>query len=289
MLDLGKAFNEKKAEMDNSFNKIRNYYDQFDEWGRLDSPAGIIEKGEVLHIVSTHLPEGAHIFDLGSGPGRYAIEFAKRGYTITLFDLSERLIAIAKEKFREAKLSASVEGFYTGNATKLTEIESDSVDAVFCCGPFYHIVEENSRVAAAKEAMRVCRPQGVLIIGFIPRFSGLAGLLFRAANTRGQVDSQVFRLASEAGIFHNASPEGFQEGYYPTVEETKAFWLKMGLTDIKVFSTRSFIHQNEEHLLKIRDNDPELFQTIIEAHREVAGSEAFIEAGGHAVLIGKKQ
>ncbi|MCB0629420.1 MAG: class I SAM-dependent methyltransferase [Saprospiraceae bacterium] len=274
--------------MSNTFDRIRAYYDQFDEWSRLDAPSGIIEKEEVLHIVSSYIPSGAHILDLGAGPGRYAIEFAKMGYSLTLADLSERLIELAKTEFTKASLMDAVEGFHVANATDLDMFNSNRFDAVFCCGPFYHIVEAKSRIAAAREAIRVCKPDGVLIIGFIPRFSGLAGLLFRAANRDDQVNSAVFKRLAEEGVFHNAGSEGFQEGYYPKVEEMELFWGDQGLSGIEVFSTRSFMHQNEQHLISIRDKDPELFEAIINAHRRVATLPAFIEAGGHALLVGKK-
>jgi len=41
-----------------SSKKVNGYYDQFDEWARLDSPAGILEKEEVLRIVSNYVPKG---------------------------------------------------------------------------------------------------------------------------------------------------------------------------------------------------------------------------------------
>ncbi len=274
--------------MEESFDKIRSYYSQFDEWGRLDSAAGMLEKGEVIRVVCENVPQGAHILDVGAGPGRFALEFAKRGYRLSLTDLSPRLIDIARAKFEEEGLTNRVADFLVGNATDLSPLSSDHYDAVLSCGPFYHLVSEKDRIAAAKEAMRVVKPGGTLLIGFIPKFSGLAGLIGRAARTPGQVTSEVFRRAVKDGVFHNASEKGFQEGYYPTLAETKAFWAKMGLSDIYVVSTRTFMHQNEGHLLKIQEEDPALFEAIIEASREVATNEAFIEAGGHALLVGKK-
>ena len=103
-----------------TFDKVRNYYAQFDEWGRLDSPSGILERAEVIKIVLAHVPKEAKILDVGSGPGRYAIEFAKRGYQLSLIDLSPKLIDIAIDKFEEAGLSGAVESFLVGNATDLS-------------------------------------------------------------------------------------------------------------------------------------------------------------------------
>ena len=272
----------------NTFARINAYYDRFDEWSRLDSAAGIIEKGEVLHLVLSCIPSGSHILDLGSGPGRYAAEFIRSGYRVTLFDLSERLINLAREKLEELQMLSSIGNFHVGNATNLRVFPDCVFDAVFACGPFYHLVEAADRRAAALETMRVCKPGGTIMAGFIPRFSGLAGLLGRAARTKGQVNAAVFQDVVDIGVFQNAGASGFQEGYYPTVTEARALWNQAGLEEIKVFSTRSFVHQNEDNLLAIRRSDPILFNAVIQAHRKLASSDPFIEAGGHALLIGKK-
>ncbi len=60
-------------------------------------------------------------------------------------------------------------------------LASDQFDAVFCCGPFYHLVSEQDRLAAGREIMRVCKRNGVILIGIIPRFSGLSGIIYKAA------------------------------------------------------------------------------------------------------------
>lgn len=136
--------------------------------------------------------------------------------------------------------------------------------------------------------MRVCNPGGTILVGFIPRFTGLAGLISRTFQKPAQVNQQSFQLMSETGIFINKANEGFQEGYFPTVDSFKDFWNGMGLLDIEIFSTRSFIHQNEKSVIAIKERDPELFKTIIDTHRKFCRQEPYIEAGGHAILTGKK-
>jgi len=270
-----------------TFDKIRNYYQQSDEWSRLDSPSGQLEKEEVMHLVQRFVPPRSNILDLGAGPGKYALSFAQLGYFIDLIDLSPRLIDIARERFAEYGLLDQVGSFSVGNAIDISHIESRKYEAVFCGGPFYHLVDPIDRRAAGDEIMRVTKPGGLVFIGLMPRFSGLAGMIHRAAHSPDQVTGNIFKEMGETGVFHNGDRQGFQEGYCPTMKEAKAFWSEIGLTDIEIFSTRSFMHQNEEHVLKIRDRDPELFNEIIQTHRKYRNSEAFVEAGGHALLIGK--
>ena len=51
---------------------------------------GLIEK-------ETNLNSGTSILDMACGAGRHSIAFAKRGYTVTAVDLSQRLLAEAKK------------------------------------------------------------------------------------------------------------------------------------------------------------------------------------------------
>ncbi|MCB0664896.1 MAG: class I SAM-dependent methyltransferase [Saprospiraceae bacterium] len=271
-----------------TFEKIKQYYHHSDEWSRLDAPAGQIEKQEVLHILKPYLKERIRILDLGSGPGKYALEFARMGCKLDLVDLSEKLIAEARDKFREGNMENSVGQFSVGNATDISFLASNTYDIVFCCGPFYHLVEEKDRIMAAREIIRVCKKGGIIAIGFIPRFSALAGILNRAAGNPDQVDASVFREIAESGIFRNKSMQGFQEGYFPTLSEMKKFWTDLKLHDIKTVSSRGFIYQNETVLMKIKSVNHALYETVIETHRDLADKDTYVEAGGHALLIGKK-
>ena len=207
---------------------------------------------------------------------------------VTLADLSKTLIDQAKLKFSEFDLADSVDQFYVANAINLEFLKSNSFDAIFCNGPFYHIVDEQDRIRAANEIIRTCKSSGQILIGFIPRFSGLAGLIDRTSRNHDQINPDIFAEAARTGIFHNNEDTGFQEGFYPTVAEFKSFWQDRGLQKIKVFSTRSFMHQNEDKMIIIADQQPQLYDAILKACRSYSSSESFIEAGGHALLVGEK-
>ncbi len=273
--------------MDTDFARISAYYNQFDEWSRLTSDAGVLEFQETLQIVLPFMPEKAKILDLGCGPGRYSMAFMKAGHQVTLFDIAKTLIDQAKNQIEEAGLTKGVDGYHVGNAIDLSRFPDQSFDSIFCCGPFYHLIDAADRKQCADELLRVCRRGGLIIIGFIPRFSAMAGLISRAVHNPHQVSDSTFQKVAESGIFRNETLTGFQEGYYPLVSEFKSFWSAVGLQDIEMYSTRSFIFQNESRLSEIQAKSPDLYQKIIEIHRTFQSHEAFIEAGGHALLIGK--
>lgn len=67
------------------------------EWERLQRHR--TEFAVTLRALDTYLPPPpATILDIGGGPGRYAIELARLGYEVTLLDLSQANLALAKDK-----------------------------------------------------------------------------------------------------------------------------------------------------------------------------------------------
>ena len=90
--------------MDNSLaTAVANLYDSMSEheWARMDRHR--TEFYVTLRALREHLPPPpARVLDCGGGPGRYAVELARWGYDVTLFDLSAGNLALAREKTAEA-------------------------------------------------------------------------------------------------------------------------------------------------------------------------------------------
>jgi ubiquinone/menaquinone biosynthesis C-methylase UbiE len=122
-------------------------------------------------------PPPAKIFDCGGGPGRYAIELTRQGYDVTLFDLTESNLALAKEKAAAAGIELS--GIHQGSATDLSRYAESTFDAVLLMGPLYHLLDESDRQQAVAEAYRVLKPGGMFFAAFITRY---AALKWSAAN-----------------------------------------------------------------------------------------------------------
>ena len=85
------------------FEKVKNYYKHFDEKNRLlNDNSGKLEFLMTMRILEKDLPSLADgsdisILDLGGGAGAYSFPLAKKGYKVTLADLSETLLAQAKK------------------------------------------------------------------------------------------------------------------------------------------------------------------------------------------------
>jgi SAM-dependent methyltransferase len=150
--------------------KTRLYYDADPEreWARMDRHR--TEFAVTLRALREHLPlPPARVLDCGGGPGRYAIELARQGYEVVLFDLSAGNLRLAREKAAEAGVTLA--GFEQGTATDLARFPDESFDAVLLMGPLYHLLEESERRRALAEARRVLKSGGPLFAAFIARYA----------------------------------------------------------------------------------------------------------------------
>jgi cyclopropane fatty-acyl-phospholipid synthase-like methyltransferase len=271
--------------MSTDLDRVRAYYSRFGEWERLDSPSGALEFRRACALLNAHLPAGARVLDLGGGPGRYSIEFARRGHRVVLADLSATLLESARGKLAAAGVTDNIESIDEVDARNLGRYPERRFDAVVAFGPFYHLLSEQERGSAAREIWRVLCPGGLTFVSFIPRLSGLAGLVERAANNPEQVPVGALIRAASTGVFRNGSDSGFQEGYYPTPLELRELFEATGFNVLELVSLRSVANLLEPALARIKEPVRSEMEQVLE---EVARNPAVVATGGHAVLVARK-
>jgi ubiquinone/menaquinone biosynthesis C-methylase UbiE len=269
---------------DTKYERVRSYYSAFDEWERLEQPAGALELARAMRILDEHLVPGSRVLDLGGGPGRYAIELAKRGHRVVLADLSPALLEQARARVAASDVQHLVESIDEVSATDLGRYADRSFDAALSFGPVYHLVSEVERLQSARELARVVRPDGLAFVAFVPRVSGVAGLIERAARRKGQVSAETLRVAATSGVFRNGSDAGFQEGYYPRAGELEALLRAAGFEVLTTISLRSVAHRLEHELTML---DPAV-RTEAEAVLAVMSTwPEVVASSGHALVIAR--
>jgi ubiquinone/menaquinone biosynthesis C-methylase UbiE len=270
--------------VETNLDKIRAYYASFDEWGRLDAPEGARELTRALEILDDRLGSGSRVLDLGGGPGRYAIELARRGHRVVLADLSPELLEVARRRVAEANLPG-VESFDVVDATDLGRYADESFDAVIAFGPFYHLVADAERRRAAAEICRVLAANGQAFIAFIPRLAGVIALIDRAANKPAQVPEPVLRTAADLGSFSNPTASGFQEGYYPLPDEIEQLFAISGLRPEDMLSLKSIANDRAHQLARLQ---PAVRAEVEHLARALCRRPEIIATCGHALLVVRK-
>lgn len=225
--------------------QIIQYYNAFDEWGRLDREP--IEFIVNLHHILSNLPETGHILDNGAGPGKYAIHLAKLGYDITLTDLTPKLVEIAQAKAEQLKLVEQFQGFHTMNAIDLSLFPDETFDASLMLGPLYHLQSERDRVKAVQELYRVTKPGGVVFVAFMPRTSHLHNSLLYPELLAPNDTIQGIAEFIETGRFDHRDEGRFTGAYYYQIEDIQPFMEQHGFVTKKLISSQSVIGGMQPH------------------------------------------
>lgn len=150
---------------------IEEYYNKFNEEKRLNSRHGQVEFRTSMHYIHQYLDdiqkskqtenkEEIKILDVGAGTGRYSVPLAEEGYDVTAVELVKHNLGRLKQK--SEKVDA-----YQGNALKLKRFAENTFDLALVFGPMYHLKSHEEKVQALKEARRVVRPGGIILVAYI--------------------------------------------------------------------------------------------------------------------------
>ncbi len=289
-----------------AFEKVKNYYRHFDEKNRLrNDNSGKLEFLMTMRILEKELPqvqeadgsdgaaetEGAggaevSILDLGGGAGVYSFPLAKKGYKVTLADLSEVLLAQANKQKEEEAVQNLISCDQV-NATDLSCYKDQSFDVVLLFGPLYHLTEKNEREKCISEVGRVLKKGGKVFASFIPHLSGSIALVQRFCWSPDQVDINTLEECFESGKFKNLSDKGFQEGYYPASEKIENLLSANGFEKILLRSIRGIGYEKEDVIFKFKNKN--VFSKILDLIDSTAEDKSIIEMCGHAMYVGIKK
>ncbi len=143
-------------------NSIIEYYNHYDEDGRLTAKSHLPEYLVTMHYIEKYLFEGAKILEIGAGTGRYSVALADKGYDVTAVELVSHNIELMKRKIKaQHKLT-----IYEGNAVELSFIKDDTYDIVLLLGPMYHLFTDDDKYAALSEAIRVAKTGGIIYAAY---------------------------------------------------------------------------------------------------------------------------
>ena len=145
-------------------NFLEDYYNNYDEEGRLLSRHGQVEYLTTMKYIYESL-EGINdpqILELGAGTGRYSVTLAKQGFRMTAVELIEHNLEILKSKLDGTEPITAVQG----NATDLSGFPNNYFDLTMLLGPMYHLYSREDQLKALSEAVRVTKPGGYILVAY---------------------------------------------------------------------------------------------------------------------------
>jgi len=154
---------------------VRVFFDNYGmrEWERLERTLqGRIKYAIHQHYLDQYVPAGVRVLDAGCGPGRFALALARHGAILTLLDISQTQLDLARDRLNEAGLLKRVEGFYRLDIVDMHELGDESFETVVCYGAALSYTYDQYETAL-KELVRVICPGGWLLISVDSLFGTL--------------------------------------------------------------------------------------------------------------------
>lgn len=143
------------------FDAFAKHYDSWYQ-SKLGNFVDSVEKNLIEEI--SEFNDNEKVLDIGSGTGTFSVWMANKGLKVTGIDQSKEMIKVAQEKAEKENLEID---YVLGDAHKLP-FADETFDLVVSVTAIEFVDDPKS---VLKEAMRVLKPNGRLVIGALAKES----------------------------------------------------------------------------------------------------------------------
>ena len=254
---------------------LEDYYNHFDEDGRLDTRHGQVEFTTAVKYIEEELSNDRNkkILDIGAGTGKYSCYFDAQGYKVTALELVPHNIEVFKSKGSNVEI-------HQGNAVNLDIFEDNSFDITLLFGPMYHLLKTEDKLKALEEAKRVTKPNGRIFVSYYMNDFAVIEYAFVKGNIKnsleeGRLDENFHVVAKEDDLYSMVR-----------IEDIDSFNEKLNLKRIKIVSQDGASDYIRTSLNKLSKDEFEIF---IQYHLSICERKDLLGASSHLLDIVTKQ
>ncbi len=262
---------------------VRAHYDADpgQEWERLERMPFEFEL--TTWMMDQYIHPGDSVLDIGGGPGRYSIYYAKKGCPVTLTELSQGNVDFAKVKAAELGVTFPA---YAVNCLELDALGLGTFDHVLLMGPLYHLQQEADRVEAVNAALRHLKPGGKLYVSFIQLFAGIIYDLQHVEYLCGDMDDPAcLDLIDQVERGGDYIGPGFTQVCFYNLRNILPFMERFPLKKLHLFGQEGFLAPNKYQLL---ERTPEEIRLWVELAKRYIELPELLSWSEHLMYIGEK-
>jgi SAM-dependent methyltransferase len=274
-------------------NGVQAYFDTLAEreWERLESTVqGRSNYAVHQRFLDEHVRPGMRVLDVGSGPGRFAIDIVERGAQVTLADLSPVQLELARQRLGERGLLDRVEGFHRLDILDMGSIGDAAYDLVVAFGGVVSYTRERHRDAIG-ELVHVVRPGGAILISVMSLYGTLrlAGPLDAAAVMEAideHIDWQGVLSGADIVFTRAGSPEFHQPLALFTSAGLRAALEGAGLR-VEALASANPLLPVYSRIPRIADSAVAA-AAFIDLERAVCDRPGLVDSGGHMIAVARR-
>lgn len=248
---------------------IELHYNKHPEDLRLQRRHGIVEFETTMHHLHRYLQPDDVILDIGAGTGRYTSALMAEGRQVRAVELVRRNI----EVFLQREPTADV---VQGDACHMPFLPDGVADVTLLLGPLYHLISEEDKLQALREARRVTRPGGLIFVAYLMNEYSILSYCFDEERigdllARGVVDADFHIRAHQDELYD-----------YVRLEDIDRLNQAAGLARVTIFSPDGAADYMRTRLNRMSE---ETFAHFVEYQKRISERPDLIGAGSHVVDV----
>ena len=253
-----------------------NYYNEYDEEGRLqNNRVGMVEYLTTRRYLDPLLTKDCKIAEIGAGTGRYSVTLAKESYDVTAVELVQHNLDILRSKLDGSEKIKT----FQGNALDLNMLEDNVYDVTLLLGPMYHLYSDGEKITALKEAVRVTKPGGHILVAYCMNEATVIQYVFGCNKLREIMDLHMLTddwqcISEPKDLFEMVRTED--------IERINA---SVPVERVKLVATDGASRYIREYL---EEMDDETFEKWLSYHFATCERQDLIGATNHALDILRK-
>lgn len=266
---------------------VSEYYDRCAEaeWERLEQDAfHELEFRATMACLRAHLPGTGLVLDAGGGPGRYTRELCRLGYEVVLLDVSDRCLALAREKLEaeEGAVAARLCSTELGDIRDLSRFTDGAFDVVLCGGALPHVLPAGDRETALSELVRIAAPGAPVVISVIGYYAVLRTVLTEAPAELADPERHSFLATGD-----HSSTGGFPDAHFFRPEELQAAAEAAGLRTVELRACEGLSANLGAATNALREHEDGRWEEWLRVLDATAFDPAVIATSEHFLYVGR--
>jgi SAM-dependent methyltransferase len=221
----------------------------------------------------------AQVLDAGGGTGRWTIPLAQMGYDVTLSDISQGMLDVARTKIEAAGLAGRVT-ILRQDICDMRDLPAEQFDLVLAEGDPVSYCEDPA--AAIHELSRVARVGAHVLVSVDSRI-GVTFLLHEL-----DLDAAETMLRTGRMQWRDQNPEYAFPIHAFTIPELSGIFEANGLRVVRVLGKPVFFQRLKPEVRETILADDELSRRMAELECRYADDPGWAGSGGHIEVAGVK-
>ena len=229
----------------------------------------MVEFETTMHHLHRFLQPGQRVLDIGCGTGRYASALMAEGYEVKAVELVKRNIDV----FLKREPMADV---VQGDARSMPFLPDAMADVTLLLGPLYHLMGDDEKLRALREARRVTRQGGVILVAYLMNEYSILQYCF----DEDRIGQLLERGVVDQDFHIRVQPDELYD--YVRLTDIDRLNLAAGLERVTIFSPDGAADYMRTRLNQMSDDT---FRHFIEYQKVISERPDLIGAGSHVVDV----